>query len=206
MLGYHRASSMEQDTASAQENKLRLFWSVYCLDKGLSLRLGRASNIQDYDISLTPTFGRGDLRDLWNSVYTLWITLSRIQGKVYELLYSPAALSQPETERVAHARRLAAEMKESVMEPFKVFLLPPGFRPHRLMLSASQHRVQQPHRRRSPLPQIGRGQPFLRPNPDIQSHPALLARSPQRIYPRLRTSRPRRTRIAPGVHDNTERE
>jgi hypothetical protein len=111
---------MEHDTSGEQENKLRLFWSVYCLDKGLSLRLGRASTIQDYDISLTPTFNRIDIAELWKSIYTLWITLARIQGKVYELLYSPAALRQPETERVAHARRLAAEMQESVMVPFKV--------------------------------------------------------------------------------------
>lgn len=112
---------MEHDTSGEQDNKLRLFWSVYCLDKGLSLRLGRASTIQDYDISLTPTFNRIDIAELWKSIYTLWITLARIQGKVYELLYSPAALRQPETERVAHARRLAAEMQESVMVPFKVY-------------------------------------------------------------------------------------
>ena len=114
---------MEQDTTRAQEHKLRLFWSVYCLDKGLSLRLGRASAIQDYDVSIAPTFNLDDVPGPWKSIYTLWITLSRIQGKVYEQLYSPAALSQPETERVAHARRLAAEMKESVMDPFKVSLL-----------------------------------------------------------------------------------
>lgn len=119
-LGYHRASSMETDSMAVQENKHRLFWSVYCLDKGLSLRLGRASTIQDYDISLAPTFTRLDISCLWKTVYTLWITLSRIQGKVYELLYSPAGLSQPEAERVAHARSLASEMQESVMEPFKV--------------------------------------------------------------------------------------
>lgn len=111
---------METDSSSGQENQFRLFWSVYCLDKGLSLRLGRASSIQDYDISLSPSMGRVDIPDLWRTVYTLWITLSRIQGKVYELLFSPAALTQPETERVAHARRLAAEMQDSVMEPFKV--------------------------------------------------------------------------------------
>lgn len=119
-LGYHRASSMENDSQEVQENKHRLFWSVYCLDKGLSLRLGRASTIQDYDISSTPTFNRADISGFWKTVYYLWIALSRIQGKVYELLYSPAGLSQPEAQRIDHARRLASEMQESVMMPFKV--------------------------------------------------------------------------------------
>lgn len=111
---------MEQDSPGVQDNKHRLFWSVYCLDKGLSLRLGRASIIQDYDISLPATFNRFDIADMWKTVYTLWIAMSRIQGKIYELLYSPAALAQSEIDRVSHARRLATEMQEYVMEPFKV--------------------------------------------------------------------------------------
>lgn len=111
---------MENDSQEVQENKHRLFWSVYCLDKGLSLRLGRASTIQDYDITSTPTFNRVDISSFWKTVHYLWVSLARIQGKVYELLYSPVGLSQPESQRVAHARQLASEMQESVMVPFKV--------------------------------------------------------------------------------------
>ena len=120
---------MESDSAEVQDNKLRLFWSVYCLDKGLSLRLGRASIIQDYDISSVPTFNQVDLSELWKSIYTLWIVLSRIQGDIYELLYSPRALRQPEAERTAHARRLASEMQEFVMEPFRVCISSPTYLP-----------------------------------------------------------------------------
>lgn len=115
---------MEHDTAGVQENKLRLFWSVYCLDKGLSLRLGRASTIQDYDISLPSAFNIMDIAGVWKTVYSLWILLAGIQGKVYQQLYSPAALAQPEGERVSHARQLASEMQTTVMEPFKVNTIP----------------------------------------------------------------------------------
>ncbi|GMG29669.1 unnamed protein product [Aspergillus oryzae] len=118
-LGYHRASSMENDSYTVKQNKRRLFWSVYVTEKALSLRLGRASSIQDYDISLPTTFELlGDFEP-WRTIYPLWINLARIQGKVYEMLYSPAALRKPADERASYARQLAAEMQMNVEEPFK---------------------------------------------------------------------------------------
>lgn len=111
---------MEQDTVAMKEHKNRLFWSIYCIDKALSLRLGRASTIQDYDISLSWASSRLGGPDPYNEVYILWIHLAKIQGKVYEKLYSPAALCLPESERVEHARNLASDMQWKVMEPFKV--------------------------------------------------------------------------------------
>ena len=121
-LGYHRASSMEHDSPSVQQAKASLFWSIYCLDKALSLRLGRSSSIQDYDISLSTDFDAGYVVEPWITIYPLWMRLARIQGKVYELLYSPAALSQPEDDRVSHARQLASDMQLTVMDPFKVLI------------------------------------------------------------------------------------
>ena len=119
-LGYHRASSMENDSPKLRESKFRVFLAVYCLNKALSLRLGRASVIQDYDTSFP-----SDMWDLiaegqWRNVVPLWLKLAVIQGKVYELLYSPGALCRPESERVAHAENLASEMKLEVIEPFEV--------------------------------------------------------------------------------------
>ncbi|OJJ48964.1 hypothetical protein ASPZODRAFT_60720 [Penicilliopsis zonata CBS 506.65] len=118
-LGYHRASSMQNDEQVVREGKQRVFWSAYVLNRALSLRLGRASAIQDYDISIPNSFGAFSLSDRWKEVYSLWVKLASIQGKVYELLYSPAALCQPEEDRVVYARRLAAEMNQAVMQPFE---------------------------------------------------------------------------------------
>lgn len=119
---------MENDSYTVKQNKRRLFWSVYVTEKALSLRLGRASSIQDYDISLPTTFELlGDFEP-WRTIYPLWINLARIQGKVYEMLYSPAALRKPADERASYARQLAAEMQMNVEEPFKVCFL------HRTML------------------------------------------------------------------------
>lgn len=120
-LGYHRASSMEHDSLPVQRGKQSLFWTVYVIIKALSLRLGRASTLQDWDISLPMTFDHFDNPEPWKTVCILWIKTAIVQGKIYELVYSPAALNQPESERVSHANRLASEMQSTVMEPFEVY-------------------------------------------------------------------------------------
>jgi hypothetical protein len=113
---------MEHDTESVRQDKINLFWTIYSIDKALSLRLGRAATIQDYDISVPITpyiFGNVEP---WSTIYTLWIHHARIQGNVYEQLYSPKALNQPEEQRVIQARKLAADLQWTVMEPHKVCL------------------------------------------------------------------------------------
>ncbi|KAJ5919957.1 transcriptional regulator family: Fungal Specific TF [Penicillium verhagenii] len=125
-LGYHRISSMEHDSPETQKRKQCLFWSVYTLLNLLSLRLGRASVIQDFDIGLPSPFEifACDENDIWGNVCALWTKQAIIQNKVYMNLYSPAALNQPESVRVSHARTLADEMITSIMEPFEVILSP----------------------------------------------------------------------------------
>lgn len=121
-LGYHRLSSMEHDPPTIQNKKQLLFWAVYTLLNMMSLRLGRACPIQNYDISLPIPQDPGDIREPWGPVWIWWTQSAIIQGKVYQHLYSPEALHQPESHRIAQAQRLAAEMKSSVMEPFEVDL------------------------------------------------------------------------------------
>ncbi|KAI1378884.1 hypothetical protein F4677DRAFT_443364 [Hypoxylon crocopeplum] len=103
-LGYHRPRPREsaQPLRAAQE---RLFWTVYRFDKGLSLRLGRLSNISDAEIMLS--IDPDELRST---------RVGRIQGKVYDQLYSPAGLSRPDTERGYLAEILAGELRELINE------------------------------------------------------------------------------------------
>ena len=53
-LGYHRYSTMKDDTEEQRTAKVHAFWFIYMLDKNLSLRLGRASSLQDWDMVQTP--------------------------------------------------------------------------------------------------------------------------------------------------------
>ncbi|KAF7627904.1 fungal-specific transcription factor domain protein [Aspergillus flavus] len=118
-LGYHRESPMSHGSESARLNKVTLFWTVYCIDKALSLRLGRAATMPDYDISVPMVITVSGITEPWNTIYNLWIHHARIQGRVYEMLYSPKALSQPEEQRASQALQLASELQWMVMEPHK---------------------------------------------------------------------------------------
>ena len=102
-LGYHRlpanfpdssASSTASD--SMNDKKTGLFWFAYMLDKGLSLRFGRSSVIQDYDITLPKAMSpQMNIADPWKVILNLWILQAELTGKVYEQLYSPVSLARP---------------------------------------------------------------------------------------------------------------
>ncbi|CAG9986514.1 unnamed protein product [Clonostachys byssicola] len=109
-LGYHRSppgrsrGTINPDRASQE----RLFWSVYRLDKGLSLRFGRAPNILDTEITLP--FEQNLPRP---------VRVARIQGNVYEQLYSPAAISVANNStRIHHAEQLAEQLRSLIAETY----------------------------------------------------------------------------------------
>ncbi|GKZ67651.1 hypothetical protein AnigIFM50267_002137 [Aspergillus niger] len=99
-LGYHRSSPSESGSKPSLGNIL--FWTVYVLDKAISLRLGRASTIQDYDVTSLLNIDMAGLDEPYGKIYVF-----------------PAALARPESERAAHARQLASEVQQEIMEPFE---------------------------------------------------------------------------------------
>ncbi|KAK6224786.1 fungal specific transcription factor domain-containing protein [Colletotrichum tabaci] len=110
-LGYHRVSQARSDSAGPRDIKTLLFWHVYMLDKTLSLRTGRASVIQDWDVTLPRRVDNTMVADPWGAIITTWIKQSEIQQRVYEQLYSPLALNQSQEERIETVRRLESEQK-----------------------------------------------------------------------------------------------
>ncbi|KAL4964359.1 putative C6 transcription factor [Aspergillus stella-maris] len=118
-MEFHQMSSLENLSKDERERRLTLFWSIYSMDRALSLRLGRAATIPDYDIDVPDSMETYSIGEPWKSAGTLWIELARVQGLVYERLYSAAALRQSEATRAAEARNLAAQMQERVMKPFE---------------------------------------------------------------------------------------
>jgi hypothetical protein len=111
LAGYHRAASSNNDTPLLRKQKSWIFWSLYSVEKGLSLRLGRSSSVSDYDITLpVPELEKADCKPYYSCTIR-WIKLSSIQGRVYKMLYSPAAVSEPQESRTAWAQSLAAETK-----------------------------------------------------------------------------------------------
>lgn len=48
---------------------------------------------------------------LVNELFPTWIQISDLQGRLYDEIYSPGSLAQPEAVRTAKARALADEAK-----------------------------------------------------------------------------------------------
>lgn len=114
-LGYHRADSPCPDPALRPRRSFA-FGSLYILDKSLSLRLGRASTIQDFDVTVEfpgyPSMSGHPSEKIWTSLMSTWISFASIQGRIYEKLYSPAALNASAETRKANAMELAQETEE----------------------------------------------------------------------------------------------
>ncbi|KAI5861042.1 fungal-specific transcription factor domain-containing protein [Durotheca rogersii] len=119
-LGLHQVGSMKNDSPQRRAEKSLLFWCTYMLDKGLSLQLGRASVLQDYDISLPHIAPEGHAAYPGTEVMTFWIKHAQIQGRIYERLYSPGALRQAEKYRTEQANILATEQKHLMQQSQEV--------------------------------------------------------------------------------------
>ncbi|KAI1312331.1 fungal-specific transcription factor domain-containing protein [Xylaria venustula] len=97
-LGLHRLAPDD----GSEDTRANLFWLVFLLDKSLSLRLGRPSNLRDAEIT-TPLPGEPGIRRCSQT--------SIIQGKIYDQLYSPTGLARSDMERGAMAQTLASELR-----------------------------------------------------------------------------------------------
>lgn len=120
-LGYHRVTGGtipnppsgpgQAGAPVLNDKKGILFWFSYMLDRGLALRLGRAPIIQDFDVTLPRVIGRVNATEMWKEILKLWIAHADVQGRIYEMLYSPSSLGRPAAARIEAARGLAAELK-----------------------------------------------------------------------------------------------
>ena len=85
---------------------------MYIVDKSLSLRLGRSSTIQDYDVTVPyPDTDDPGWTGL-TSCFVLWVMAAKIQGQIYEMLYCPEAMTQPEEVRKARVEILAKRLED----------------------------------------------------------------------------------------------
>jgi hypothetical protein len=106
-LGYHRARPVRDGEHELRSAQTRLFWVVYRMEKGLSLRLARPSNIHDSEITLPPDPNE-----------PRFVKQARIQGRVYAQLYSPTGLARHDKERGEVAERLAVELRELIGQTY----------------------------------------------------------------------------------------
>lgn len=117
-LGYHRYWTIKDDNENERNSKILVFWTVYMFDKRLSLRLGRASTIQDWDVSLPfPALGSAPAPDFpGTNALSYWVKVARIQGQAYEKLFSPSAFRRTTEERARTAVNLVLAMDRALHE------------------------------------------------------------------------------------------
>ncbi|KAM5345682.1 hypothetical protein ACJ41O_011543 [Fusarium nematophilum] len=111
-LGYHREDRVSQLSPAEAERVRRLFWHVYINDKNLATRLGRGSTIQEFDIDVKPCAISDDPEKApWDKAFVTFIDLARIQGRIYEGLYAPAARKLDPEARAKTAADLDSQLK-----------------------------------------------------------------------------------------------
>ncbi|KAL2862729.1 Zn(II)2Cys6 transcription factor [Aspergillus lucknowensis] len=113
LLGYHRAVTYQNQKPDMASNMNRLFWTVYMLDKNMSLLLGRASCIQDYDIDAPyPKYSEDINKRAWDEGFVKYLTFARLQGQIYDRVYSAAALKFAPEVRAQNIESLAEELHQ----------------------------------------------------------------------------------------------
>ncbi|KAK2734419.1 fungal specific transcription factor domain-containing protein [Colletotrichum kahawae] len=111
-LGYHRAPSANDDTEEDAQLKRFLFWSTYFIDKSLSLRLGRASTIPEWTITTSRPSVNDPHQQPALAYFVLWVETARCQGNIYEMLYSPDSVTQPDAVRQSRVQSLVSDMQK----------------------------------------------------------------------------------------------
>ncbi|CAI6036360.1 unnamed protein product [Clonostachys chloroleuca] len=114
-LGYHSLYPKPTERDGHKIN-YELLGALYILDKGLALRLGRASALPDQDIVGTSSDTVVDMDDLWQAIKYIWVQHAQIQGRIYDQLYSRQALLATPAERVRSAVNLAEATQRSMRQ------------------------------------------------------------------------------------------
>ncbi|KAF4952543.1 hypothetical protein FGADI_6614 [Fusarium gaditjirri] len=113
MMGYHREVTYQKDQSGFAENKRRLFWTLYVCDKTNSLHFGNASRVQDFEVDAHyPTIPDDPAEKPWAELFRLAIRLAKIQGLIFDKLYSVAGLQSPAVDRRRWIDALVADMHQ----------------------------------------------------------------------------------------------
>ena len=111
--GLHRLEDDSND--QYLKYKKMCFWHVYALDKGLALNLGRTSNLQDYDI--TTGYPENTLRppsSPWHILNRYHVDFCRVQGQIYEKLYSARGRACDTRLKIENAKPIVAELQRQI--------------------------------------------------------------------------------------------
>ena len=88
-----------------------MFWSLYTIDKNISLNLGFTSHFQDHDIDADLFSPSNDPRLCpWDLMSLVTIEFAAIQGRVFDQLYSISATKGTNERRMTAINQLSADL------------------------------------------------------------------------------------------------
>ncbi|KAI2795312.1 hypothetical protein POX_a01918 [Penicillium oxalicum] len=122
-LGLHQEVSDPAISETDRNRRRNAWWSVYSLDRVLSVRSGNPITIQDDDIGISwPAALDGSICDPWPSVVLTYYTqVSRILGRIGEEIYRKKPRSG--SNLVLSVQSIMSELttwQESVPEPLRI--------------------------------------------------------------------------------------
>jgi hypothetical protein len=110
-MGLHRNATSLIDSSPLANSKRHAFWSLYTIDKNISLNIGVTSHFQDHDIDTelyTPS--QDHKQRSWDLINLITVEFAAIQGRVYDQLYSIGASRAPEEERLSRIQALSMDL------------------------------------------------------------------------------------------------
>jgi hypothetical protein len=102
---------MKNDKHEDFQYKQFLFWSIYFIDKSLSLRLGRPSTIPDWDITVPQPSTNDSISEAVIAYFVISIETARCQGNIYEMLYTPNSMAQPDQVKQSRVEALVSDLQ-----------------------------------------------------------------------------------------------
>lgn len=112
VLGFNTRHVGADDGGDVPNKKGLLFWVIYYLEKTVCLRLGCASTVPEFDITVPPPGGIDPGPSPEMTFCHLAVRSARLAGNVYTELYSAQALSLPNDRRHQNVKELATELHD----------------------------------------------------------------------------------------------
>ncbi|KAM0201453.1 hypothetical protein ACHAQI_011307 [Fusarium lateritium] len=88
-----------------------LFGSIYFIEKSLSLRLGRPSTIPDWDITVPHPSANNSISEAVVAYFVISVETARYQGNIYEMLYTPKSMEQPDEVKQSRVEALVSDLQ-----------------------------------------------------------------------------------------------
>lgn len=108
-MGLHRRYQQPGPSPAEIEERKRVFWIAYALDKDISLQTGQPPTQDDDDMDVELPFENTSSNNM--DQFYFRIRLAMIQGQIYKRLFSVKASRQSYPERVVAAKQLVATLQ-----------------------------------------------------------------------------------------------